>query len=85
MGNVETISMSYDEGYNLGDSGDKIFDSVPQAVNELKEKFTSRSRRESEEDAQQDLNREGLYINKNGEEIEVIKNVEQIKDLDYLT
>ena len=53
MGNVKTISMSYDEGYNLGDSGDKIFDSVPQAVNELKEKFTSRSRREAEEDAQQ--------------------------------
>ncbi len=85
MGNVETIRMSYDEGYNLGGSGDKIFDSVPQAVNELKEKFTSRSRREAEEDDQQDLNREGLHISKNGEEVEVIKNVEQIKSLDYLT
>ena len=30
MDNVETIIMSYDEGYNLGDSGDKIFDSVVQ-------------------------------------------------------
>ena len=85
MSDIKTIEIRYDEGYVLESNNGKIFNSVPKAIHELKEKFTSRPRDEAEEDAQLDLNREGLHISKNGEEIEIIKDVEQVKNLDYLT
>ncbi|MFK7760647.1 MAG: hypothetical protein AB8B46_00770 [Candidatus Midichloriaceae bacterium] len=85
MVNVNTLEKSYEEGYALDGTEHKIFDAVPKAIDKLKETFLTRSRVDSEDDAQRDLGRDELVIYENGEEIAIINDIEQIKELEYLT
>jgi hypothetical protein len=83
--NVNTLEKSYEEGYALDGTENKIFDAVPKAVCKLKDTFLTRSRVDYEADVQEDLNRYGLIIYEDGEEITIIHNIDEIKSLEYLT
>ena len=63
----------------------KIFDAVPKAIDNLKDKFLTRSPIDSDNDVQGDLTRDELILYENGEEIAVINNIDEIKSLEYLT
>ena len=83
--NINTLEKSYEEGYELDGTEHKIFDAVPKAIDKLKETFLTRSRVDSGDDAQRDLSRDELVIYENGEKIAIINDIEQIKELEYLT
>ena len=89
MVHVQTLEKDYDASYKLDGTEHKIFDAVPKAICDLKQTFLDRVSageiEQLESDTQVDLKRDKLVIYENGLEVAVINNIDQIKELEYLT
>ncbi|WHA05436.1 hypothetical protein N3Z17_02705 [Candidatus Bandiella numerosa] len=89
MVHVKTLEKDYDASYKLDGAEHKIFDAVPKAICDLKQAFLDRVSAgeidQLESDTQKDLERDELVVYENGQEVAVINNIDQIKQLEYLT